>query len=92
MESLAGRCPTTRAFIHSSFNVPGLQAPPLPDSRFPSVLKGPLWRKMPISKAFLNISSRVPSEGAPLSPRPSPRSLFREMLHPQRAPYVFHIL
>ena len=31
---------------------------------------------MPVSGDFVNISSRVPSEGAP--PRPPPRSLFRE--------------
>jgi len=33
--------------------------PPHPDSRFPSNIKGPLWREMPVSGAFLNISSRV---------------------------------
>jgi len=38
---------------------------PPPDSVIPSVLKGPLWRQMAISRAFLNIPSRVPSEGAP---------------------------
>jgi len=27
-------------------------------------VKGPLWREMPVSRAFLNISSRVPSKGA----------------------------
>ena len=37
---------------------------PLPDSRFPSDIKGPLWREMPISGAFLNMSSSVPSKGA----------------------------
>jgi hypothetical protein len=37
---------------------------------------GPLWREMPISRAFLNISSRVPSKGA-LRTEP----LQREMLH-----------
>jgi len=31
----------------------------------PSVLKGPLWRQMAISRAFLNIPYTVPSEGAP---------------------------
>jgi hypothetical protein len=31
---------------------------------------GPLWREIPISRAFLNMSSRVPSQGA--LPRCSP--------------------
>jgi len=46
-----------------------LQSPrymsPRPDSRFSSAGKWPPWREMPVSRAFLNISSRVPSEGAP---------------------------
>ena len=29
MESLAERCPTTRALFHSSIKVPGIQAPPI---------------------------------------------------------------
>jgi len=52
MESLAERCPVPRAPLHSSFKVPSVRAPP-PDSRFPSDLKGPPWRKMLISTAFL---------------------------------------
>ena len=36
---------------------------PPPDTRFPLDLKGLLWREMPVSGAFLNISSRVPSKG-----------------------------
>jgi hypothetical protein len=32
-----------------------------PDYRFPSDVKGPLWRQMPVSRAFLNISSWVPN-------------------------------
>jgi len=42
----------------------------------PGSSMGPLWREMPISRAFLNISSRVPSKGA-LRTEP----LQREMLH-----------
>jgi len=54
--------------------------PLCPDSRFPLVVKGPLWRVMPVSGAFLNISSRVPSKGAlPRGPRHWP--LQRETLH-----------
>ena len=64
MESLAKRCPTTRALLHSSVKVPGIRAP-LPHNRFPSDGKGPPRREMPTSGDFFNISSRVPSEGAP---------------------------
>jgi len=38
--------------------------PPIPDSRFPSEVKGPLCREMPVSGAFLKTSSRVPNNGA----------------------------
>ena len=41
MESLAERCPNTRALLHSSVKVPGIQAPPPPHTRFPSDGKGP---------------------------------------------------
>ena len=45
--------------IYYSFlsRVPASESPP-------SYPTGPLWREMPVSKAFLNISSRVPSKGA----------------------------
>jgi hypothetical protein len=75
MESLAERCPTTRALHHSSIKVPGIRAP-LPHTRFPSDGKGPQWREMPVSRNFLNISFRVSSEGAPPL-RPLAQSLFR---------------
>ena len=63
-------CPIPRALLCSSFKVPSIWDPlPPPDSRFPSDIKGPLWREMPISGAFLNVSSRVPSKGAlPIGP------------------------
>jgi len=32
----------------------------------PGSLVSPLWREMPVSRAFLYISFRVPHEGAPL--------------------------
>jgi hypothetical protein len=32
---------------------------PPPDCRFPSGVKGPLWREAPVCGAFLNVSSRV---------------------------------
>jgi len=76
LESFAESYPTTRALLHSSIKVPGIRAPPLPAYQVPLDWK---WAstKMPVSGDFLNISSRVPSEGAP-PPRPPPRSLFRE--------------
>ena len=63
MESLAERCPTTRALLHSSIKVPDIRAPS-PYTRFPPDGKGPPWREMPVSGDFLNTYSRVPSEGA----------------------------
>jgi len=52
-EFLAERCPVPRDLLHSSFEVPGIRAP-LPDSSFPTVVKGSLWREMPVSGDFLN--------------------------------------
>jgi hypothetical protein len=63
MESLAESCPTTRALLHWS------KSPVYEPSPTYQVLlgwKGPPWREMPLSGDFLNISSRVPSEVAPL--------------------------
>ena len=51
------------SFIHHSKSLV-YKPPPPPDSRFPLDIKGPLRREMPVSGAFLNISSRVPSKGA----------------------------
>jgi hypothetical protein len=48
------------SFIHQSkspVNVPPTAA------KFPLDVKGPLLRQMPISRDFLNMSSRVPSKG-----------------------------
>ena len=70
------------------FQSPQYMSPP-PDSRFPSVGKGPPWREMPVSGAHLNISSRVPSEEAPPL-RPPPWSLFRERSSIPRNPF-FHL-
>jgi len=68
---------------------PWYMSPP-PDFRFPSAGKGPPWREMPVSGAYLNISSRVPSEEAP-PPRPPPQSLFREKSSIPRASFI-HLL
>jgi hypothetical protein len=51
------------SFIHHQS--PRYTSPPLPDSRFPSDIEGPLWREMSVFGAFLNISSRDPSKGVP---------------------------
>ena len=88
MESLAERCSIPRALLHSSFKVPGIWAsPPTPDSRFPSVVKGPLWRETPVCRAFLHISTRVPSEGAPPHPFHGASSE-RERHSIPRAPFI----
>jgi len=81
MESLAERCPITRALLHSSIKVPGIRPPP--HTRFPSGGKGPPWREMPVSGVFFSIYSRAPSEGTPPE-APCTDSLQREMFHPQR--------
>ena len=57
------------SFIHHSSLRYMSPSPPPPDSRFPSGVKGSLWREMAVSRALLNISSRVCSKGAlPRSP------------------------
>jgi hypothetical protein len=60
---------------------------PPPDSKFPSAGKGPPWREMTVSGAYLNISSRVASEEAPPL-RPPPRNLFRERCYVPRALFI----
>jgi len=69
MESPAERGPTTRAPLHSSIKVLGIRAPP-PAQQVPLDWKG-APTEMPASRDFLNMSSRVPSEGA-APPRPPP--------------------
>jgi hypothetical protein len=86
MESLAERCPTTRTLLHSSIKAPVYEPPP--HTTVPSDGKGPLWREMPVSGDFLNISSRAPSEGAPPE-APSTEPLQRETLHPQSPLHPF---
>jgi hypothetical protein len=49
-------------FIHHSKSP--IYKPSPHDLKFSLNIKGPLWREMPISGAFLNISSSVPSKGA----------------------------
>ena len=76
MKTLKEKCPIPIAPHHSSFKVPGLLAP----SRFqiPVGLKwAPMERDVCIQSHYY-ISSRVPSEDAPLYSRPSPRSPFKD--------------
>ena len=71
---------TTTALLHSSVKAPNIWAP----LQFPLAGKGPLWREMPISREYLNISSRVPSETVPPPPKaPSMEPHQREKPHPQ---------
>jgi hypothetical protein len=87
MESLAERYPVSRA-LHLS-NFPVCEHPP--DFRFPSVLKGPIWREMPYPDPFLTQLLGSPVKEIPL-PRPSPWSLFkdrgRERCFIPRAPFI----
>ena len=79
--------PLEPSFIHISKS-PVYKGPlPRPTYQVPLGWKGPPWREMPISGDFLNISSRVPSEGA-LPPRLPPQSLFRERSSIPRAPFI----
>ena len=74
------RAAHSRTLFNISFRVPSKGAlppgpphrAPSPDSRFPSDIKRPLWKEMPVSGAFRNTSSRVPIT------EPSAVSLFRE--------------
>jgi hypothetical protein len=85
MESLADGCPSTRALLHSSIKVPVIRAPPhIPGS--PRMERSPPWREIPVSGDFLNIYSRVSSEGSP--PEGPPTSLFKERSPIPRAPCI----
>ena len=70
-----------------SLQVPIIELPQRDTSPLPGSPMGPLWREMPISRAFLYISSRVP-ESSPPSMFPSQTSLIercpisRSHLHP----------
>ena len=64
MESLTGDAPPLEpSLIHLSKSL--VYEATLPHTRFHLDGKGSPWREMPVSRVFLNISSRVPSEGAP---------------------------
>jgi hypothetical protein len=55
--------PFLEPFLHSSFKIPGIPAPPS-SFQVPFELKGPLRKEMPVSGALLNISSGFPVKGA----------------------------
>jgi hypothetical protein len=61
---------------------------PIPDSRFPLVVKRPLWKEMPVSGAFLNICSIVPNEGNPPPLRHPSRGFFRERRSIPSDPFI----
>jgi len=77
-----------RSYTPPSFFIqnPQYTNTPPPDSRFSSDVKELPWRKKPVSGAFLNVSSRVPSKGAlsggpPHSASSETDPLFLESLH-----------
>jgi len=62
----------------------------LPEFRFPSPVKGSLWREMPILGDFLNISSRVSSKGAPtlVGSQSLERTLYRPSAHGEKQTHL----
>jgi hypothetical protein len=85
MESLAERCPTTRALLHSSIKVPGIRTPPpIPGS--PWMERGPHGERCPYPETFLTYLPGSPVKELP--PRPPPRSLFKERCSIPRAPFI----
>ena len=66
--------PLSQSPISFIFQNPRYMSSP-PDYRLHSVVKRPLCREMSVFGAFLNISSRVSSEGVPPPPRPYSLSL-----------------
>ena len=63
MESLGERCPIPRALLHSYFSP--RYTSPLPDSRFPSAVKGPIWREMPYQEPLLTYLPGSPVKEPP---------------------------
>jgi len=53
-------------------------------SPLPGYPTGPLWREIPVSRAFLYISSRVPSKAAspPVTPHSTPSERDATLLEP----------
>jgi hypothetical protein len=84
IESLAERCPTTRAHLHSSIKVPGIRAS-LPPTH-PRMERGPHGERRPYPETFLTYLSGSPVKEPP--PRPPPRSLFRERRFNHRAHFI----
>ena len=67
MESLAERCPTTRALLHSSIEVPGIWAPShIPGS--PRMERGPHGERCPYPEPFLTYIRGSPVRKLPRGP------------------------
>jgi hypothetical protein len=76
MESLAERCPTTTALLHSSIKVRDIRAPPPQIPGSPRQKRGPHGERCPYPETF---SIYIPgSTVKELPTRPPPRSRFRE--------------
>ena len=85
MESLAERCPTTRALLHSSVKVPGIRSPThIPGS--PRTERGPHGERCPYPETFLAYLPGSTSKELPS--RSLPRSLFKERCSIPRAPFI----
>jgi hypothetical protein len=86
MESLTERCPITRALLHSTIKVPGIQAPPyIPGS--PWMERGPHGERCPYPETFSTYLS-----GSPVKNPPPPRGLLHrsssERCSIHRAPFI----
>ena len=80
MESLAERCPTTRA-LHSSIKVPGIRAP-----TYQVPLGGPHEGRYPYPETFVTYLPGSPVKELPL--RPPALSLFKESCFIPKAPFI----
>ena len=89
MESLAERCPTTRALLCSSIKGPAIWAPPyIPGS--PWMERGPHGERCLYPETFLTYfpGSSVKELSRHPPPKPPPWSLFRERHFIHRAPFI----
>jgi hypothetical protein len=80
MESLGERRPVPTALLHSPSSLRYTSA--LPDSRFPSAVKGPIWREMPYQEPFLTYLPESPVKEPPPLEALSTELLHRQTLHP----------
>jgi hypothetical protein len=85
MESLAKRCPTTRALLHSSIKVLWIRAPSCIPG-YPQVERGPQGERCLYPETFVTYLPGSPVKELPL--RPPLWSLFRESCSIPRAPFI----